>query len=237
AYSGSISNAAHSATNHVVRTSLRFPIYTAQVLPDYAQKQKLDPCKERDHQNQRRKPLRRAAEHEPDIDSVGGEEQCGRDRDRAEDRRRAQGRHRKGEDPVEGETQKLAECIAGISRSALRTFHRNASLAKSDPGSKATKVPMTLWDRLQAIDDPPRQEREVTGVYRQAHVREPGDQAVKKVVTSPQEPSLLAAGAAGIDDIESSAVLLEKAGNHLGRILQVPIHDDCYISRNAVEAG
>ena len=158
--------------------------------------------------------------------------------DEADARDEADRRGRERRDRVEREADHAARRILRLARVARVPLILDAGLPEADPARHPAQEPRALGHARERLDGAARQQPEVARVGGDVDARHPPQDAVEERADRALEPRLaFAACSEPVDDVEAVAPLRHESRDHLGRILQVGVHEHDRVSSCGVEPG
>ncbi len=108
---------------------------------------------------------------------------------------------------------------------------------QSDPTADTAYKAVPFRHGLQQVHHSAVHDAEIAGIQRDLHVRHLAQHAVKGGIRHAFRPALLAPFADGVDYVVAGAPLRDELWQHLGRVLQIGIHDDDGVTPGEIQAG
>ncbi len=210
----------------VGRAVFRLVVDPAHVLPDHAERHQLDAAEGDDGGEQGGVPRRVRAVQDDAHDRPQGVGQ-GRDEDpEAGVDREAERAVVEGEQSVDAVVQQPLAAPLGAAGRPLAVAVAEGDGVEADPGEDPLGEPIALGEGQHAVHGPSRQQPEVPGAVDQLHVHAAADERVVGVAERAAEHALARAVAARDDLVVAVPMQFQHAGDQLGRVLEVGVHDD-----------
>ncbi|GAA3489071.1 hypothetical protein GCM10018987_31540 [Streptomyces cremeus] len=142
-----------------------------------------------------------------------------------------------GDDAVESVVEEFPEGPFGTPLFAHRVLVGEGLGRISDPGENAFGEAVVLGEAEHGVDRPPGEQPEVADAVDEFHVDKSIHEAVVGTGGQGAGDAVARPGAAGDDLVVSPYVQGDHAGDELGRVLEVGVHDDDRVAARVPQAG
>src|SRR5262249_18057149 len=141
------------------------------------------------------------------------------------------------DEAVHGQADEAAEGVLRLAGAAGGALVADADLTEADEGAQAADEAHLLRQMSQYLDDLAIHQAEVAAVERDGQIADGVEHAIEEGVTGALDQAFLALGADGVDDVVAGPPGGDELVEHLGRILQIAVHDDDGLAAGVIESG